>query len=59
MQWSDLGCFQDEGNSPADRHLCAIYEILLVMIPDDNFKILGPIPSNPVALDVSREDKNV
>ena len=27
------------------------------MIPDDNFKSLGQIPSNPVALDVSREDK--
>ena len=29
-----------------------------VRIPDDNFKSLGPIPSNPVALDVSREGKN-
>ena len=27
------------------------------MIPDDNIKILGPIPSNHIALDVLREDK--
>ena len=39
------------------RHVFAMTVKLLAIIPEDNFRSLGPTPSKPVAFDTSRVDK--
>ena len=50
---------QIAGKLPLDKHLFARVVKLLAITPDDNFKSLGPTPSKPVALVISRVERKL
>ena len=51
-----LAHFYDKGKVLVSKHFLTIKVMLFVITPENNFRSLGPIPSNPVDLDKSSFD---
>ena len=51
-----LARFHDKGKVPVSKHFLTIKVMLVVITSEDYLRSLGPIPSNPVDLDISSFD---